>query len=101
MVYKFKPLELTFEFEQRWYDLGETIDIQLNLKPNGEVDVREARVDLMCEEIHTRNQSGVSMGSGGASSIAGGSRLSIQLRMVYSPVYSERLYSKPELLLGN
>lgn len=73
MVYKFKPLELTFEFEQRWYDLGETIDIQLNLKPNGEVDVREARVDLMCEEIHTRNQSGISMGSGGASSIAGGS----------------------------
>ena len=73
MVYKFKPLELTFEFEQRWYDLGETIDIQLNLKPNGEVDIREARVDLICEEIHTRNQSGISMGSGGASSIAGGS----------------------------
>ena len=72
MVYKLKPLELTFDFEDRWYDLGDTIDIQVNLDPNGEVDLREARVDLVCEEIHTRNQSGISMGSGGASSIAGG-----------------------------
>ena len=73
MVYKFKPMELSFEFEKRWYDLAETIDINVNLKANGEVHVREARVDLVCEQIHTRNQSGVSMGSGGASSIAGGS----------------------------
>ena len=72
MVYKLKPLQMTFDFEDRWYDLGDVIDIQVNLNPNGEVDVREARLDLVCEEIHTRNQSGISMGSGGASSIAGG-----------------------------
>ena len=72
MVYKLKPLELTFNFENHWYDLGDNIDIQINLNPNGEVALREARVDLMCEEIHTRNESGISMGSGGASSIAGG-----------------------------
>ena len=72
MVYKLKPLELSFDFEDRWYDLGDTIDIQVNLKPNGEVGVREARVDLVCEEIHTRNQSGIGMGIGGAGSIAGG-----------------------------
>ena len=73
MVYKLKPLELSFDFENRWYELGDTVNIQVNLNPNGDVDVREARVDLICEEIHTRNQRGISMGSGGASSIAGGS----------------------------
>ena len=72
MVYKLKPLELSFDFENSWYELGDTIDIQVNLIPNGEVELREARVDLVCEEIHTRNQSGIAMGSGGASSIAGG-----------------------------
>ena len=70
MVYKLKPLELSFDFEDRWYDLGDTIDIQVNLKPNGEVGVREARVDLVCEEIHTRNQSGIGMGIGMAIGMA-------------------------------
>ena len=35
MVYKLKPLEFTFEFEDRIYELGDTIDIELSLAPNG------------------------------------------------------------------
>ena len=72
MVYKLKPLELSFDFEDRTYELGDTIDILVNLTPNGDVSVREVRVDLVCEEIYSRNQRGIGMGIGGASSIAGG-----------------------------
>ena len=50
MVYKIKPLELSFDFEDRGYELGDTIDVAVELVPNGDVDVREARVDLICEE---------------------------------------------------
>ena len=28
MVYKLKPLELSFQFEDREYNLGDTVDIQ-------------------------------------------------------------------------
>ena len=50
MVYKLKPLELSFEFEDRVYELGDTIDVQVTLTPNSNVDVRGGRVDLVCDE---------------------------------------------------
>ena len=50
MVYKLKSLELGLDFEDRGYKLGDTINVRVNLTPNGDVDVREARVDLVCEE---------------------------------------------------
>lgn len=50
MVYKLKPLELTFDFEDRSYALGDTVNVEVRLLPNGDVDVREARVDLVLEE---------------------------------------------------
>ena len=34
----------------RPYRLGETIKIMVELGANGDVEVREARVDLVCEE---------------------------------------------------
>ena len=33
MVYRLNPLEMSFEFENREYDLGDTIGIQINLRP--------------------------------------------------------------------
>ena len=33
MVYKLKPLELSFDFEDRVYDLGDTVDLQVTLTP--------------------------------------------------------------------
>ena len=50
MVYKFKPLELSLDFEDRDYELGDTVDVQVDLVPNGDVHVREARIDLVCEQ---------------------------------------------------
>ena len=64
MVYKLKPLELSLDFEDRDYELGETVDVQVTLTPNGPVDVREARVDLVCEECYSRRESGVVIPAG-------------------------------------
>ena len=72
MVYKLKPLELSFDFEDRKYDLGDRIDVQVNLTPKGDVDVREARVDLVCEECYSRRESGVVIPAGGSGLIQGG-----------------------------
>ena len=71
MVYKLKPLELTLDFEDRAYELGDTINIRVTLTPNGDVDVREARVDLLCEERFSQHESGVVMGLSGRAGIAG------------------------------
>ena len=77
MVFKLKPLELSFDFEDREYDLGDTIDIHVDLSPNGEVDVREARVDLVCEERFSQHESGIVVGAGGSSWIQGGGKMRV------------------------
>ena len=50
MVYSFRTLELKLDFEDRPYRLGDTIEVTVDMTPNSDVDVREARVDLVCEE---------------------------------------------------
>ena len=72
MVYRLKPLEMSFEFENREYDLGDTIDIQVNLTPDGDIGVREARVNLVCEELYSRNKRGIVIPAGGSGLIQGG-----------------------------
>ena len=72
MVYKLKPLELSFDLEDRDYALGDTIDVLVTLTPNGDVDVREARIDLVCEQRYTRNERGIVLGVGGTGFIQGG-----------------------------
>lgn len=72
MVSRLRPLVVNFFFENRTYKLGETIDIALQLKANGDIDVREGRVDLMCEERYkqtftvsvTKSSSGGMRGGG-------------------------------------
>lgn len=54
MVYKLKPLELDLDFEDRGYDLGDSIDIQVTMTPNGDVDVRGGRLDLVCEQHYSQ-----------------------------------------------
>ncbi len=44
------PLDMSLAFEDRPYSLGETIRIHVELTPRRDVEVREARVDLVCEE---------------------------------------------------
>ena len=72
MVYRLKPLELSFDFEDRVYELGDRINIRVTLNANRDVDVREARADLVCEEIYSRKESGIVVGGGGVGAIQGG-----------------------------
>ncbi len=46
----FSPLSIRVDLEERPYKLGEVIDFKLELKPRGQVEVREGRIDLVCEE---------------------------------------------------
>ena len=50
---RLRPLDLKLFFEDRPYKLGETIDITTELDARGDVEVREGRVDLVCEERWT------------------------------------------------
>ena len=50
MVTLLRPLEVSIVFEDRNYRLGQTIDIDLELKARRDVLIREGRVDLMCQE---------------------------------------------------
>ena len=44
------PLDMNLTFDDRLYSLGETIRVLVELAPRRDVVVREARVDLVCEE---------------------------------------------------
>lgn len=46
----FSPLKLKLVYEERAYKLGEDIDFRVELKPRGQVKMREGRIDLVCEE---------------------------------------------------
>ena len=78
---RIRPLDVKFLFDDRPYKLGETIDIVVELSARGDVEVREARVDLVCEEHYVESynvmipdiKTGRSMGGlYGGSSIAAG-----------------------------
>ena len=50
MIQRGNPLELSVEFEARTYNLGDTIDVFVELQPSANVSVRSGRLDLVCEE---------------------------------------------------
>ena len=47
---RIRPLDLKLAFADRSYGLGETIHATVELTPRSDVEIREARVDLVCEE---------------------------------------------------
>ena len=53
MVSRLRPLDMELDFEDRPYGLGETIKLTVTLVPGRDIDVREGRVDLVCEERWT------------------------------------------------
>ena len=55
MVYRLRPLQLELDCEVGPYKLGEKIDLTVELTPNADVDAREGRVDLVCEERYLRS----------------------------------------------
>ena len=53
MVSRLRPLSVEVAFQDRTYNLGETIDLAIELRPNRDCDVRQGRVDLVLEERWT------------------------------------------------
>ena len=52
---RIRPLDVQVLFQDRPYRLGEAIDLQVELSARGDVEVREARVDLVCEEDYVES----------------------------------------------
>ena len=52
---RLRPLDVKLLFDDRPYMLGETIDVMLELSARGDIEVREARVDLVCEEYYVES----------------------------------------------
>ena len=48
VVSRLRPLGVKLDFGDQSYKLGETFDISVELNPRGDVEVREGRVDLVC-----------------------------------------------------
>ena len=70
MVSRLRPTDITITFEDRPYQLGETIRVDVELIPRVDVTVREARVSLVClapfTEIGSRQQfAGIARGDTG------------------------------------
>ena len=72
MVYKLRPLKVKIDFDDRAYNLGDAIDVYVELMPGSDVEVREARVDLVCEQLHTRQEAGSFLSSTRAAGVASG-----------------------------
>ncbi len=53
MVTRLFPLNVKVSFEDRPYKLGETINLTVELSPKRDMEIREGRVDLVCEERWT------------------------------------------------
>ena len=57
MLTRLFPLGVKITFEDRPYKLGETVNVSVELEPRREQEVREGRIDLVCEEhwtdVHT------------------------------------------------
>ena len=53
MVTRLFPLNVKVSFEERSYNLGETINLTVELSARRDMEVREARVDLVGEESWT------------------------------------------------
>lgn len=70
MVSRLRPVDIAISFDDRTYQLGETIRIDVVVTPKVDVTVREARVELVClaryTEIGKRQQfAGIARGDTG------------------------------------
>ena len=70
MVSRLRPIDIAISFEDRTYQLGESIRVDVEVTSRGDVTVREARVELVClaryTEIGKRQQfAGIARGDTG------------------------------------
>ena len=50
MLHRLDPLDLSLEFDDRSYRLGETIAARVQVTSKGRIDVREASAELLCDQ---------------------------------------------------
>ena len=55
MVSRLRPPKIGLDFDDRAYRLGETINLTITLDPGRDVEVKEGRVDLVCEVRYTES----------------------------------------------
>ncbi len=55
MISRLRPVDVQIDFEDRPYELGETVKLMVELDAKSDVDVREGRIDLVCEEYYLEN----------------------------------------------
>lgn len=72
MVFRLDPLEVTLEFAQKQYHLGDTVDATVTLVPNSDIVIRKASLNLVVEGRRTVAGTGRVMGVGGARDLQGG-----------------------------
>ena len=53
MVSRLRPLKLNVIFEDSPYQLGQTIDVTVELMANRDVELREGRIDLGSLHLHS------------------------------------------------
>ena len=99
MVSRLTPLEIAIGFEDRTYQLGESIRIDVELTPRMDVTVREARVELVCLASFTevgssqqyfgivRGDTGVPMSEPFGSDLTAGSRESEHTETYRGPTF--------------
>ena len=85
MLKRMFPLGLKVSFEDRDYRLGDTVNLALELSPRRDTEVREGRVDLVCEARWTERftvmveESRSKQGLGGMGAVAPSIRVSKQV----------------------
>ena len=53
MVSRLRALTMKLAFDGRQYELGDTIDVSVDISPKSDIDVREGRVELKCDMRYT------------------------------------------------
>ncbi len=64
MLSRLLPLGVQVNFEDRPYKLGETVNLTLELSPRRDIEVRDGRVDLVCDMRYTEVVRVVKRGGG-------------------------------------
>ena len=50
MLHRLDPLDLSLDFSDRTYKLGDTIAVRVEMTSKGRIDIRKAGVALMCDQ---------------------------------------------------
>ena len=66
MISLIRPLGVNLVFEDRPYSLGETVNVMMEVSARRDVEVREGRVELQCEERYEETSTVMTLPAGAA-----------------------------------